>query len=41
MRINPEQLAVRYYYDDLQKGKLPRIAIEALEEGYDGPALRS
>jgi hypothetical protein len=41
MRLNPEQLAVRYYYDDLQKGKLPRIAIEALEKGYDGPALRS
>jgi len=36
MRLNPEQLADRYYYDDLQYRKLSRIAVDALEEGYDG-----
>lgn len=36
----PEQLAIRYYFGDLQDWKLPRIAATALEEGYDGPALR-
>ena len=40
MRLNPEQLAVSYYYDDLQYRKLPRIAVDALEEGYDGRVLR-
>src|SRR4051794_11217520 len=41
MRINPKRLAVEYYFGDLQYWKLPRIAADALEEGYDGPALRS
>lgn len=31
---------MEYYFGDLQYWKLPRIAIEALEEGFDGPALR-
>jgi hypothetical protein len=41
MRINPKRLAVEYYFGDLQYWKLPRIAADALEEGYDGPASRS
>jgi len=40
MRIDPKKLAVDYYFGDLQYWKLPRIAADALEEGYDGPALR-
>lgn len=40
MPIDPEQLAVLYYFGDLEYWKLPRIAADALEEGYDGPALR-
>jgi hypothetical protein len=40
MRIDPKNLAVDYYFGDLQYWKLPRIAADALEEGYDGPALR-
>lgn len=41
MRIDPKRLAVEYYFGDLQYWKLPRIAVDALDEGYDGPALRS
>jgi hypothetical protein len=40
MRIDPKKLAVDYYFGDLQYWKLPRLAADALEEGYDGPALR-
>ena len=40
MRLDPKQIAVEYYFDDLQYWKLPQIAADALEEGYDGPALR-
>jgi len=40
MRIDPEKLAVDYYFGDLQYWKLPEIAADALEQGYDGPALR-
>jgi hypothetical protein len=38
--IEPRKLAVLWYFGDLQYWKLPSIAIEALECGYDGPALR-
>jgi hypothetical protein len=41
MPLDREQLAVLYYFGDLQYWKLPRIAVDALEEGYDGPALRT
>ncbi|UWZ83809.1 hypothetical protein [Occallatibacter riparius] len=41
MSIDPKKLAVEYYFGDLQYWKLPAIAADALEEGYDGPALRS
>ena len=41
MRLQPRQLAIEYYFGDLQYWKLPSIAVQALEEGYDGPALRT
>src|SRR5664280_2233454 len=41
MRIDPKRFAVEYYFGDLQYWKLPGIAVDALVEGYDGPALRS
>jgi hypothetical protein len=41
MPIDGEQLAIQYYFGDLQYWKLPQIAADALEEGYDGPALRA
>jgi len=40
MSLTPKQLAIEYYFGDLQYWKLPKIAAQALEEGYDGPALR-
>jgi hypothetical protein len=40
MGIDPKKLAVDYYFGDLQYWMLPRIAADALEGGYDGPALR-
>jgi hypothetical protein len=40
MSIDPRRIAVEYYFGDLQYWKLPGIAANALEEGYDGPALR-
>ncbi len=40
MRIDPNELAVDYYFGDLQYWKLPQIAADALEQGYDGSALR-
>jgi hypothetical protein len=39
MRLNPEQLAVWYYQGDQQYRKLPRIAVGALEEDYDGRCI--
>ena len=39
MRLDPQRLATEYYFGDLQYWKLPRMALDALEEGYDGPAL--
>ncbi len=38
--IDPFKIAVLYYFGDLQYWKLPQIAIDALDQGYDGPALR-
>ena len=40
MRIDPKRVALEYYFGDLSYWKLPGIAADALEEGYDGPALR-
>jgi len=40
MSFNPKRLAVEYYFGDLQYWKLPRVAADGLENGYDGPALR-
>jgi hypothetical protein len=39
LRLQPRELAVEYYFGD-QYWKLPNVAAEELEEGYDGPALR-
>jgi hypothetical protein len=38
--IDPHKLAVLYYFGDLQYWKLPQIAADALERGYDGNSLR-
>ena len=40
MRFDPAKLAVEYYFGDLQYWKLPKLASDALEAGWDGPALR-
>jgi len=40
MPLAPKKIAVEYYFGDLQYWKLAQIAADALEEGYDGPALR-
>jgi hypothetical protein len=40
MRFDPGKLAVQYYFGDLQYWKLPKLACDALEAGWDGPALR-
>jgi hypothetical protein len=40
MSFDPTEIAVRYYFGDLQYWKLPGIAADALEQGYDGRALR-
>lgn len=37
---NPTRIAVLHYFGDLAYWKLPDIAVEALEAGYDGIALR-
>jgi hypothetical protein len=39
--MDPKRLAVEYYFGNLQYWRLPRVAIDALEEGYDGPGLRN
>jgi len=38
--MDPHKLAVLYYFGDLQYWKLPQIAADALERGYDGDSLR-
>lgn len=40
MPIDLKRIAAEYYFGDLQYWKVPRIAADALEWGYDGPALR-
>ncbi len=40
VNFDPNTLAVRYYFGDLQYWKIPAICIEALERGFDGRALR-
>jgi len=40
MSFDPGAIAVLYYFGDLQYWKLPEIAANALEQGYDGRALR-
>jgi hypothetical protein len=37
---DPHKLAVLYYFGDLQYWKLPQIAADALQMGYDGDSLR-
>src|SRR5689334_21380076 len=39
-RMNAYRLAVLYYFGELSYWKLPKIAQDALEQGYDGPSLR-
>jgi hypothetical protein len=41
LRIDPNRIVVDFYFGDLQYWKLPKIAADALEHGYEGPALRS
>jgi hypothetical protein len=38
--MDPYRIAILYYFGELQYWKLPGIAADALEQGYDGPALR-
>jgi hypothetical protein len=40
MSFNPNRLAVLYYFGDLSYWKLPKIAADALEHGFDGSSLR-
>jgi hypothetical protein len=40
MQNDPKKLAVEFYFGELQYWKLSRIAADALEERFDGPALR-
>jgi len=40
MHFNPRKITIDYYFGDLQYWKLAGIAIQALDLGYDGPALR-
>lgn len=40
MLTDPRDLALDYYFGDLQYWKLPQVAADALEAGHDGPALR-
>lgn len=39
-KIEPYKIAVLYYFGELGYWKMPQIAQDALEQGYDGPALR-
>jgi hypothetical protein len=38
--IDPYRIAVLYYFGDLSYWKMPMIAADALEQGYDGASLR-
>ncbi len=38
--FDPHSLAVLYYFGDLGYRKLPSVAADALEHGFDGQALR-
>jgi hypothetical protein len=40
VNLDPNKLAVLYYFGDLSYWQLPKIAGEALELGFDGPSLR-
>ena len=40
MHLDAKRIAIEYYFGDLQYWKLPGLALRALEEGYDGAALR-
>ena len=40
VRFDPKRTAIEYYFGDLQYWKLPKVAADALEAGYDGTALR-
>ncbi|MDE3062308.1 MAG: hypothetical protein KGJ51_04545 [Acidobacteriota bacterium] len=40
MTIDPKRIAAEYYFGDLQYWQIPGIFIHALEEDFDGPALR-
>src|ERR1035441_2185486 len=38
--FEPTRVAARWYFGELMHEDLPGIAIEALEQGHDGPMLR-
>ena len=38
--FEPHKLAVLFYFGDLQYWKMPQVAADALEQGFDGTALR-
>jgi hypothetical protein len=40
VRFDPQKLAVLYYFGGLSYWQLPAISMDALERGFDGPALR-
>lgn len=40
MGFDPKKIAVDYYFGNFQYWKLPKLAADALSEGYDGAALR-
>ena len=40
VKFDPYNLAVLYYFGDLQHWKIPAVCIEAIERGFDGRALR-
>lgn len=40
IKFEPHRLATLYYFGDLSYWQLPAIAADALERGFDGPALR-
>jgi hypothetical protein len=39
-KLDPQRLAVLYYFGELGYWRMPKIAADALEQGYDGAALR-
>ena len=40
MNFDPNEIAIQYYFGKLDSWKLPGIAADALEFGYDGSTLR-